>query len=151
MRRALRRSLLVVTCALAVSGLAAGAAEAFSWVSYPALVAQIRSGPMIRVIVNRTGGDVEIKFRNLYEWKARFVPAQQASLVALVHERHIPLKFAARPHARRKPAAVHHHLRYIAAGILAAAALVALGALLFRRRARRRGEPDGHGVQRAAG
>ena len=149
--RRLRRALCAAACALAAVSLAAPAAQAFSWVSYPELLAQVRSGPVIRVIVNHRGGGVEIKFKDLYEWKARTTPAQETEVVALVHSRHIHLIFAGRPHAKPKPAAVHHHLRYIAAGVLAVAVIAGGAVLLFRRRARHRREADGPSFQRAAG
>jgi hypothetical protein len=134
-RRRPSRGLRAALCGLAACALLAPAAGAFSWVSYPVLVAQIRTGPVIRVIVNVTYYDAEIKFRNLYEWKARFAPGQEHALVALVRARHIPLKFAAPPRTRHRPAPVHHHLRYIAAAVLGAALLIGAGALVFRRRA----------------
>jgi hypothetical protein len=134
--------------AIATAGLIlalSGSAQAAKLVSYPALLSQIQSGPLIRAVINRTGGDIEIKFRDLSEWKAYYPPGAQPRLQALLHRRHIEVIFATRSHAKPKAATpVHHHLRYIAAAILAAAALAGVAWLLFRRlRARRepRGDP----------
>ena len=54
-------ALLVVLGATATPGLAA------TQVGYPALLREIKSGPLIRAVINRTRGDIEIKFRNLSE------------------------------------------------------------------------------------
>ena len=47
-------------------------AEAATQVSYPELLREIRSGPLIRAVINPARGDIEIKFRNLSEWKALY-------------------------------------------------------------------------------
>jgi hypothetical protein len=136
------RALAIATVGLALA--LSSPAQAARLVSYPALLAQIQSGPLIRAVINRAGGDVEIKFRNLSEWKARYPPGAQPRLQALLHRRHIQVIFATRARHRQKAAPVHHHLRYIAAGILGAAALAAAAWLLLRRlRASRepRGDP----------
>jgi hypothetical protein len=116
--------------ALAAPGLAA------QQVTYAQLLQQVRSGPLIRVIINLRGKDAEIKFANLDEWRASYPPGAQAELERLVHARHIELKFAAPPHASKPAPPVHHKLRYIAAGILAAVLVVAGATWLYRRRSR---------------
>src|SRR5437868_5456779 len=63
---------------LAALALTCASALAATWVSYPELLAQVRSGPVIRAIINRTRGDVEIKFRDLSEWEA-FYPRRAAA------------------------------------------------------------------------
>ncbi len=135
------RTRRLLACALCAAALllaltAPAPASAAKQVSYQQLLAQVRSGPLIRVIINLRGKDAEIKFSNLDEWRAFYPPGAQVELERLVHARHIPLKFAGRPHARKAPAAVHHKLRYIAAGVLAAVLLVLAGAWLYRRRSR---------------
>jgi len=127
------------TSSLAVSALLgvlvmASPACATTWVSFPALLAQVKSGPLIRAIINPARGDVEIKFRNLSEWHAFYPPAEQAELQRLLDARHIRVLFVPRHRAAAKPAAAHHHLRYIAAAALAACVLGGGTAYLLRRR-----------------
>jgi hypothetical protein len=130
----MRRPVLVVAL-LAGLALAPASALAATPVGYPELLQQVRSGPLIRAIINRTRGDIEIKFRDLSEWEAFYPRGAQPMLQRLLHERHIRVLFASRPHAARaRPAAVHHHLRYIAAAVLAALALIGAAAYLYSRR-----------------
>jgi hypothetical protein len=104
-------------------------------VSYPALLTQVKSGPLIRAIINPARGDVEIKFRNLDEWHAYYPPNAQAALQRLLHARHIRVLYVPRHQARTsRPATVHHHLRYIAAGVAGGLALLAAGFFYWRRR-----------------
>jgi hypothetical protein len=132
----MRRPALVIAL-LAALALAPGSALAATPVSYPELLNQIRSGPVIRAIINRTRGDIEIKFRDLSEWEAFYPHGAQRMLQRLLRERHIRVLFALRPHAAHaRPAAVHHHLRYIAAALLGALALIGAAAYLFSRRRR---------------
>jgi hypothetical protein len=131
------RVLLILTLVVVLA--AAAPARAAKQVSYPALLAQVESGPLIRAIINRKRGDIEIKFRDLSEWEAFYPPGAQPLLQRVLHERHIRVIFASRHTApKAKPAAVHHHLRYIAAGILGALALGAGAYLLLARRGRSR-------------
>jgi hypothetical protein len=135
----LRRRLLLVAV-LSVLGLMPTQAAAATWVSYPALLAQVRSGPLIRAIINPARGDVEIKFRDLSEWHAYYPAGAQPMLQRLLHARHIRVLFVPRHPARPSgPATVHHHLRYIAAGVIGVLALLAAGAFLRSRRGRRAG------------
>jgi hypothetical protein len=139
---AAKRSRGVISILL-LSGLLAlpASAQAYpeTWVSYPALLAQVRHGDLIRVIINPLRADVEIKFRNLEEWHAYYPRAEQRELQRLVDARHVPLKFVRthRPRIARTHATVHHHLRYIAAGVLAALVLAGGGFLLLRHRSSR--------------
>ena len=106
-----------------------------TWVSYPVLLAQVRSGPLIRAIINPSRGDVEIKFRNLDEWHASYPAGAQPELQRLLRARHVRLLFVPAHRATAsRPAAVHHHLRYIAGGAIALLAALALGLFLYRRR-----------------
>jgi hypothetical protein len=125
-----------VLLALAVPAPAQAAKE----VAYPALLRQIKSRPLLRAVINRAGGDIEIKFRDLSEWKAFYPRSAQPMLQRLLHERHVRVIFASRKSARAKASSVHHHLRYIAAGILGALALAGC-AFYFLRRRRTRGHP----------
>jgi hypothetical protein len=132
----LRHRLLVIVL-LAVLGAAAAPSLAATQVSYPVLLREIESGPLIRAVINRTRGDIEIKFRNLSEWEAFYPPGMQPHLQRLLRNRHIRVIFATRPAAARaKPAAVHHRLRYIAAAVLGALAVVGAGAFMYDRRRR---------------
>jgi ATP-dependent Zn protease len=132
----MRRAALAISLLAALLLTSAGALAATP-VTYPQLLQQVRSGPVIRAIINRTRGDIEIKFRDLSEWEAFYPHGAQPQLQRLLHARHIRVLFAARPHAARsRPAAVHHHLRYFAAAILAALALIGAGAFLYSRRRR---------------
>ena len=61
------------------------------------------------------------------------------SLQRLLHVRHIRVIFASRHRAGTTQArTVHHHLRFIAAGVFGALLLLGAGALAYRRR---RGAP----------
>lgn len=122
---------------ITVLGVTAAPSVAATQVSYPVLLREIKSGPLIRAVINRTRGDIEIKFRNLSEWEAFYPPGAQPMLQRLLHARHIRVIFATRPTASKpKPMAVHHHLRYIAVGVLGA--LVVLGGATFAYERRRR-------------
>jgi hypothetical protein len=133
-----RRSALVLVPLLALA-CAPSAATAATPVSYQQLLHQISSGPVIRAIINRPRGDIEIKFRDLSEWESPYPRSAQPMIQRLLHKRHIRVLFVARPHpARPRPAAVHHHLRYIAAAALGALLLIGAGAYLSLRRRRRR-------------
>jgi hypothetical protein len=130
----MRRPALVIAL-LAGLALAPARALAATPVGYPQLLQQVRSGPLIRAIINRTRGDIEIKFRDLSEWEAFYPRGAQPMLQRLLHERHIRVLFASRPRgARARGAAVYHHLRYIAAAVLAALALIGAAAFLYSRR-----------------
>ena len=112
-------------------------ALAETWVSYPALLNQVRSGPLIRAIINPARGDVEIKFRNLDEWHAYYPAGAQTTLQRLLQARHVRVIYVPRhPPRTSRPRVVHHHLRYIAAGVIAGAALVTAAAFLYSRRRR---------------
>src|ERR1700730_16864356 len=126
----------LVVALLAALAFAPASAPAATPVSYPELLNEIRSGPVIRAIINRTRGDIEIKFRDLSEWEAFYPRGAQPMLQRLLHQRHIRVLFASRPHAQAKPAAVRHHLRYIAAAVIGALALIAVAAYLYSRRRR---------------
>ena len=135
---ALRVRLLVI---ILVGTLCVGAtpAGAETWVSYPVLLHQVRSGPLIRAIINPVRGDVEIKFRDLSEWHAFYPASAQPALQRLLFARHVRVLFVRRHQARApKPATVHHHLRYIAAGVLGAMALIAAAVFAYSRRGGRR-------------
>ena len=135
----------VAACVLAGGVLvAAPAARAETWVSFPTLLHEVRSGDLIRAIINPARRDIEIKFRTLSEWHAYYPARAQRELQHLLDARHIRVLFVPRHRAARtEHTAVHHHLRYIAAAALAAC-LLAAGAivLLRRRRARRALQPD---------
>jgi hypothetical protein len=132
----LRHRLLVIVL-LAVLGATATPGLAATQVGYPALLREIESGPLIRAVINRTRGDIEIKFRNLSEWEAFYPPGAQPGLQRLLHARHIRVIFATRPATTKtNPKAVHHHLRYIAAGVLGVLAVLGGAGLIYDRRRR---------------
>ncbi|HYM45248.1 MAG TPA: hypothetical protein VES65_03695 [Solirubrobacteraceae bacterium] len=132
----MRHRLLVITLVGSIV-LAPAPAVAATPVSYSALLTQIESGPVIRAVINRGRGDVEIKFRDLSEWEAFYPAGAQPTLQRLLHARHIRVLFASRHAAiRSKSTIVHHHLRYIAAGVIGALAVIGGGAFLYSRRRR---------------
>jgi hypothetical protein len=142
-----RRPALVLLALLAPA-LAPAGAPAATPVSYEQLLHQINSGPVIRAIINRTRGDIEIKFRDLSEWESTYPRTAQPMLQRLLHLRHIRVLFAARPHAARpRAAAAHHRLRYIAAAI-GACALIGAVAFLYARRRRASPRPAGAAPER---
>ena len=124
-----RRTKLVIAL-LGAFAVAASPAIGARPATYAEVLKQISSGPVIRAIINRTRGDIEIKFRDLSEWEAFYPPGAQPRLQRLLRERHIRTLFAARPRpAHRKAGPVHHHLRYIAAGV--AGVLAVIGLILY--------------------
>jgi len=126
-----------VIALLAALGMTAPPSLAATQVDYPALLREVKSGPLIRAVINRTRGDIEIKFRNLSEWEAFYPPGAQPALQRLLHRRHIRVIFASRPAVTKaKPKAVHHHLRYIAAGVIVALAALGGAAFVYDRRRR---------------
>src|SRR5207245_4542688 len=132
----LRRGLLIIGIVAAAALLAAPSAPAARWVSYQTLLQQVRSGALIRAVINRERQDIEIKFRDRSEWEAYYPQGAQPQLQRILRERHIRVIFA----SHRRPKAkgpVHHHLRYIAAGALGALALIGAALLLYTRRQRR--------------
>jgi hypothetical protein len=141
MRAVAAKRLRVATAAVLLAALLAApaSARAETWVSFPALLHQVRTGPLIRAIINPARGDIEIKFRDLSEWHAYYPPGAQRELQRLLRARHVRVLFVPRhPAGARTHATAHHRLRYIAAGILAACLLAAGAALLLRRRSARR-------------
>jgi ATP-dependent Zn protease len=125
-----------------VLGMNAAPSRAATAVSYSALLSQVKSGPVIRAVINPRRGDVEIKFRDLSEWEAFFPAGAQPALQRLLHQRRIRVLFASqRVVGKPKPGVVHHHLRYIAAAVIGAAMLIGGGAFAFVRR-RRRTQPS---------
>jgi hypothetical protein len=104
-----------------------------TWVSYSKLYPQVRSGPLIRAIINPARGDIEIKFTNLDEWHAFYPPGARQTLQRILAARHVHTIFVPRPHVPRRTT-VHHHLRYIAAGVLGGLAVLAAALVLYRRR-----------------
>lgn len=131
------RHRLLVIALLSVLGATATPGLAATQVGYPALLREIKSGPLIRAVINRARGDIEIKFRNLSEWEAFYPPGAQPGLQRLLRTRHIRLIFATPPAtSRTKPKTVHHHLRYIAAGVLCVVAVIGGAGFLYDRRRR---------------
>ena len=109
-----------------------------TWVTYPQVLAQVRTGPLIRAIINPALMDVEIKFRNLDEWHAYYPPGAQAQLQRLLHARHVHVIFVPRPKAATaSTGTTGHPLRWALAGT-AALALLAGGAILLSPPARLR-------------
>jgi hypothetical protein len=131
-------ALIALVAALMTS---APQARAATPASYGSVVAQIQHGPVIRAVINAPLRHVEIKFRDLSEWEAVYPPGAQSQLQRLLHRRRIHVIFASH-HRSRPKAAVHHHLRYIAAGLLIAALVLVGLALALRGRSRRGSRPN---------
>lgn len=143
------RRLALVLVALLAPVLAPAGAAAATPVSYQQLLHQIDSGPVIRAIINRTRGDIEIKFRDLSEWESTYPRTAQPMLQRLLHLRHIRVLFATRPHAvPPRAAAAHPRLRYIAAAAIGACALIGAAAYLYARRRRASPRPAGAAPER---
>jgi hypothetical protein len=131
-----RRTIVIGLLAALWAASAPAGVWAATQVSYPRLLRQVESGPLIRAVINRPRGDIEIKFRNLSEWEAFYPPGARHRLQALLHARHIRVIFATTHRRTAKTPPVHHHLRYIAAGVLVALVLICAGAYLYERRRR---------------
>ncbi|HEV2981427.1 MAG TPA: hypothetical protein VGX51_08340 [Solirubrobacteraceae bacterium] len=128
------RSRAILIAVLLATVAVPSTARAAKPVSYPEVLAQIEHGPLIRAVINRRLSHVEIKFRDLSEWEAVYPAGAQPLLQRLLNQRHIHVIFASSHHAKATPKPVHHHLRYIAAGVLGALALAGVAWLLIRRR-----------------
>jgi hypothetical protein len=126
---------VVLACAFsAPPALAAPSTAGQTWVAYPKLLAQVRSGPLIRAIINPTRMDVEIKFRNLDEWHAYYPPGAQRQLQRLLRTRDVHVIFVPRPPAATaSTAGGGHPLRWALAGGALLALLTGGAVLLFRR------------------
>src|SRR5439155_9615291 len=79
------RARLLLIASLAVTLAVPTPAHAAKQVGYPALLHQIQSGPLIRAIINRKAGHIEIKFRDLSEWEASYPRGAQPYLQRLLH------------------------------------------------------------------
>jgi len=134
----LRRSLLIAL--LAAGLLLAASAQAVTWVSYPQLRAQVRSGRLQRAVINHALLHIEIKFASGREWEASYPGRDQSMLQRTLHARHIPIIFAARRHTHAGAPRVHHRLRYITTAVLAAALAIATALFLLDARRRRRNQ-----------
>jgi len=142
----LHRPLLIALLAAAL--LLPASAQAVTWVSYPQLLAQVRSGRLQRAVINHGLSHIEIKFASGREWEASYPGRDQRMLQRTLHARHIPIIFAARARAHASAPRVHHRLRYITTAVLAAA--FAIGTALFLLDARRRrGNQAGTGAASA--
>ena len=130
----LHRPLLIALLAAAL--LLPASAQAVTWVSYPQLRAQVRSGRLQRAVINHALLHIEIKFASGREWEAPYPGRDQRMLQRTLHARHIPIIFATRSRAHAAAPRVHHRLRYITTAVLAAA--LAIGTALFLLDARRR-------------
>ena len=111
-----------------------------TWVPYPRLLAQLRDGPLIRVIINPARTDVEIKFRNLDEWHAYYPAGAEPELQRLVQARHIHVIYVPRPKvavATQAKASAGHPLRWALGGLALAAVLAGAAVLVLRTRRRR--------------
>ena len=131
----LRRRVLIVAL-LAAALTCAAQAQAATWVSYPKLLGQVRSGPLQRAVINPTPVHIEIKFASGREWEAVYPRQDQHMLQRTLRARGIPVIFVPRRQARARARPVHHRLRYITTAVLAAA--LAIGAGLFLLHARKR-------------
>jgi ATP-dependent Zn protease len=129
----LRARVLLIAFALIALAIPAQA-QAAKQVSYPELLQQVKAGALIRAVINRKRSAIEIKFRDLSEWEAIYPPGAQHELQRILRGRHVRVIFASRRKAKAKPHSVHHHLRYIAAGILAALVLIGAGWFFIARR-----------------
>jgi len=112
-----------------------------TWVPYPRLLAQLRTGPLIRVIINPARMDVEIKFRNLDEWHAYYPAGAEPELQRLVRARRVHVIYVPRAKAAAATQTTSgggHPLRWALAGVAAAVVLAGTAAVLRTRRRRRR-------------
>ena len=132
----LRRSLLIAL--LAVALLLPASAQAVTWVGYPQLRAQVRSGRLQRAVINHALSHIEIKFASGREWEAVYPRQDQHMLQRTLRARGIPVIFVPRRQARARARPVHHRLRYITTAVLAAALAIGAGLFLLHARKRRR-------------
>jgi hypothetical protein len=136
----LRRPLLIALLAAAL--LLPASAQAVTWVSYPQLLTQVRSGRLQRAVINHALSHIEIKFASGREWEASYPGRDQSMLQRTLHSRHIHIIFAARPRAHAAAPRVHHRLRYITTAVLAAALAIGTALFLLDARRRRRNQAD---------
>ena len=136
----LGRGLPPLTVLLALALVVPGAALAAPTESYQTALSQIDAGIVIRGVVNSRPHRVEVLLRDRKEYFAVFPPHGERALLHTLHAHGAKVVFASNKRGTPRPTGpVHHHIRYIAAGILAA--LIAAGGsiLLFKRRRQRAG------------
>jgi ATP-dependent Zn protease len=131
---ALRARWLLIPLLVLALGAPASATAVPMPVSYQTILRQVQSGPLSRAVINRANRHIEVKFNNSTEWIATYPAGAQPFLQRTLRQRHIHVIFAARHRPRAKPAKVHHHLRYIAAGVLGALLVIGGGLYLYSRR-----------------
>jgi hypothetical protein len=134
LRRVLRRGLLSIAVLAAIALVPTEALGKAPMESYGTVLSQIDSGVVIRGVVNAGPRHVEVLLRSRAEYLAVYPPGAEPALLSALHAHHVKVEFARRAPARAEAKPVHHHLRYIAAGVLAALLMVGGGVLLLRRR-----------------
>jgi hypothetical protein len=132
----LRRGLLSIAVLSAIALVPTDALGVAPTESYRSALAQIDSGVVVRGVINAAPRHVEVLLRSHAEYLAVYPPGGEPALLGTLHAHHVKVEFARRAHARAKAQPVHHHLRYIAAGILGALLVIAGGVLFARRRRR---------------
>jgi hypothetical protein len=131
----LRRGLPAIAVLAAIALVPPDAFGVAPMESYSSVRSQIASGVVIRGVINAAPRHVEVLLKSRAEYLAVYPPGGEPALLAALHAHHVKVEFARRARAQAKPKPVHHHLRYIAAGILAA--LLAIGGVFLALRRRR--------------
>jgi ATP-dependent Zn protease len=96
---------------------------------YQALLSQVRSGNVTVAVINRRPHDVKVTLKSGAVQEAIYPPADEKALARSLRAHGATVKFT-----KAKKPAVHHKLRYIAAGILGALIVVGGGLWFVSRR-----------------
>jgi ATP-dependent Zn protease len=124
---------LVVALALgvALTGVATASAQTATTESYQALVGQINSNQVRAATINRKAHLVKVTLDDGSVQHVDYPPKQEKQLSNSLRQHGAKVKIAKR---KRIHKAVHHRLRYIAAGIVGVFVVVGLGLLVVRGR-----------------
>jgi ATP-dependent Zn protease len=136
------------TLAGALTGAATASAQTATTESYQALVGQINSNQVRAATINRKAHIVKVTLDDGSVQHVDYPPKQEKQLSNSLRQHGAKVKIAKR---KRIHKAVHHRLRYIAAGIVGLFVVVGLGLLVVRGRRPPSTKPEDAGAPAQGG
>jgi hypothetical protein len=128
--------LIAVACApLLAAPIAGAAAVVYQDESYGEFEAQLASGKIQEVTINRRLGTLRIALKDGSHVLAKYGHKGEPKALAALAAKHVPVTVLTLTEAEREipKKATHHKLRYIAAGVLVVVILIVGGVLMLRR------------------